>query len=347
MSGLAVWKRSACLFVAAAALLIVPGAGPPEVVRLRVPSDRVPAWFPAGTELKWMSAPDFEKLARAAISAGTTGPRQGTCPRIPSACDHAARWEDGVLVGRSELLVEAAHSGPSSVLLEPWTPAIVPGATGIRATDSGRTFLRVAAATVHDSRVTASVSWQLRARPGTQGRKFALGLPGAGACELTLDLPRNLVPEGILGPRRGPIEQDGRYRWVFAGSPETCDLVLLDRNNKDDPLGSSSLWVEGPTRVDVDEATATWTLDWSVTGGPLAPRQLTLALDPGLDLLGVSGPEVDDHRAALQPDGSTHDGDASTPCSNRNRQEGNAGASAGAGEGTLGRKVDRALGAAG
>ncbi len=296
-------RQTTALLAAAVALVLAPGAGPPEVTRLRVPSDRVTTWFPAGTELKGMSTTAFEKLARDAANGALAVPDEAA-PRILRA-SHSARWEDGVLIGRSELLVEASRSGPSSVILEPWTPAIEPGSPGIRSNDSGQTFLRLAPATARDQRWTAAVSWKLRARPGTQGRKFALGLPGPGACELTLDLPASLTPEGIIGPRRGPIERDGLMRWVFAGSPGTYDLILVDRSDKGDPLGSSTLWVEGPTRVDVDESTATWTLDWSVTGGPLAPRQLALVLDPGLDLLGVSGPALDDHRAAPQPDGST------------------------------------------
>src|SRR5258708_31054051 len=43
-------------------LLLILGAGPPEVVRVRVPQDKVDAWFPRGSELRGMSLPDVGTL---------------------------------------------------------------------------------------------------------------------------------------------------------------------------------------------------------------------------------------------------------------------------------------------
>ena len=42
-------------------------------------------------------------------------------------------------------------------------------------------------------------------------------------------------------------------------------------------------------------------LDWSVWGGPRAPRQLLLSLDPGLDLVSVTGNVVDYFRSSPPP----------------------------------------------
>jgi len=278
---------------------LLPAAAPPEVVRLRVPVGRVAKWFPPGTELKGMSAGEFESLARdAAAAAGATPPRV-------LRASHSARWEDGVLVGRSELVIDPPRPGPGVLVLEPWTPAIDASAAGsapVRSDDSGRTVLRVEPA---GDAVTAVAHWRLRARAGSGGRKFALGLPGAGACELKLDLPVGLQPEGPGGLRRGPTPADGRARWVFVGSPGDCTLLLVETEGKADPPDAARLWVEGTTRVDVNESDATWVLDWAVAGGPLAARQLRISLDPGLDLVGVGGAGVDDYQAEPAPDGST------------------------------------------
>jgi hypothetical protein len=46
--------------------LLAFGAGPPEVVRIRVPSDQVSRWFPPGTELRGLAAAEFDVLVQAA-----------------------------------------------------------------------------------------------------------------------------------------------------------------------------------------------------------------------------------------------------------------------------------------
>ncbi len=287
-------------------LVFALGAAPPEVVRLRVPSQSVSKWFPPGTELKGISAADFETLFGDALSGSRTTTAEDS-PRLLRT-SHTARWQNGLLVGRSELIVEPPRTGSGSLVLEPWTPAIDPkagGSSSIRADSSGQTLLRIKPPAEPGKTATAVIDWQLQARDGSKGRKFALALPGSGPSELKLDLPEGLEPEGLTGLRRGSASDDGRVRWIFAGPVGRCDLLLVDSTSKADPLGDPGLWVAGPIRIDIEESVATWILDGSVSSSPGAPKRLVLSLDSSLDLVAVNGPAVDDYWAEANDDGST------------------------------------------
>ena len=105
------------------------GAGPPEIVRIRVPSDNVLKCFPPGTELRGLSFEQFEAL----VASAREGYERQADLRPPRLLRvrHFARWEPaaGLLSGSSELVVEPSPSGPGALVLNPWTPAIEPGAT--------------------------------------------------------------------------------------------------------------------------------------------------------------------------------------------------------------------------
>lgn len=284
------------------------GAAPPEVVPLRVPSDRALSWFPPGTEVKSLSAAGFDRLVKAARE-GVARRAENAPPKLLRA-SHSAIWEDGVLVGRSELVIDPPKSGAGVLVLEPWTPASEPGSggtEGVRSDVAGRSLLRVRQASKDGGPVTAVVAWRLRARPGTGGRKFALGLPGLAACGLKLDVPEGLEPEGPTGLRQGPkpTGKAGRADWSFTGKVGVCDLSLIRVDGAADPLETPRLWVEGTTRLECNESAATWSLDWSAAAGPHPPRRLVVALDPGVEPLAVDGPDVEDFRTATDPDGST------------------------------------------
>ncbi len=234
-------------------LIFTPGAAPPEVVRLRVPSQSVSKWFPPGTELKGISAADFETLIGAALSGSRTTTAEDS-PRLLRS-SHSARWKNGLLIGRSELIVEPSSTGSDSLVLEPWTPAIdlkADGSSSIRADSSGQTLLRINPPAEPGKTTTAVIDWQLQAREGSKGRKFALALPGTGPSELKLDLPEGLEPEGLTGLRRGSASNDGRICWIFTGPVGRCDLLLVDSTSKANPPGDLGLWIAGPIRIDIE-----------------------------------------------------------------------------------------------
>jgi len=298
--------RALCLAaVAGFACLAGVGLAPPEVRALRTPADRVVEWFPPGTELKGMTPEAFEGLLRA-VRAGAAADRIARPARLVRA-RHFARWEDGVLLGRSELVVEPAEGGGGSVRLDPWTPALDPEdpasagvGVGVGGDATGAAVLRLGADAA-GATVAVRLVWRLRALGGPTGRAFTLGLPGVEPCRLTLDLPVGLEPAGLVGVRPDPGAEPaagaGRATWVYDGRLDPGPLRLLGRAGGGPTPASPRLWVEGATRVDLSESGAAWTLEWDVRGGPGSPRRLDLTLDAGLDPLGVAGPEVESYQA--------------------------------------------------
>jgi hypothetical protein len=290
--------RAVGLALALPALL---AAGPPEPVRVQVPAAKVESYFPLGTQLRGMAADRFEALVRDARE-GYHRLQGRTAPRLLRA-RHAARWEDGVLVGRSELAVAPAGAGPSDLALEPWSPAIDPADAGparLRVDDAGRAAIRLDPA----APATITLRWHLRARPLSKGRGFSLDLPAADVASLTLDLPDGLVPEGPEGVRQGPtpVAGGGRASWRFDGRGGKADLRLRDRAEAGVASPDLRPWVSGPTRVELAEGAARWTTEWTVAADPRGPRRLSFELDPGLELIDVTGPGVAEARA--EPAGS-------------------------------------------
>jgi len=296
------------------------GAGPPEVVKVRVPESRVGSFFPAGADLHVLTPARFEELVRDA----SRPPAPPAAPRLIRA-SHAASWDAGTLSGRSELT--AVMSGPDRaglLALEPWSPAVVGGSPGrklARATEDGRLALRVEAG----GPAAIPLDWQLRARPGSQGRAFLLALPDSDLASLTLDLPAGLVPEAGAGRRfvaaRAASPTPGRSIWRAEGASGRLAIRLLDEV----PAGAVAaaaaatppLWLSGPTRIDLNDRAANWRAEWTLEDFDGRPRRLTVDLDPGLDLVDVAGPMVASFRAEGRGDGSRVtiglDGEAAGP----------------------------------
>lgn len=282
-------------------------ADPPEVVSVRVPSARIADWFPPGTELRGLSAAEFNRLVEAARS-GAARTIDATSAALVRAV-HRARWEEGRLVGRSEL---TAAPGATLVPLEPWTPAIEPSSPSaglLSADDAGRIVLRPAAREGEPppENVAARVEWQLRARAGSRGRKFALALPEIDTSELILDLPDRVEPiaPGVLRIGPTPREVQGRSEWRFVGRFTARELLLVEPDANREPWSPSRLWVEGPTRIVIEDASADWSLDWLVESAMPTSRRLIVALDPGLEVVSVTGPEVEGYDAEPTADGSS------------------------------------------
>src|SRR5260370_8992193 len=68
-------------------------AGPPEIVRVRVPSEQVPKWFPPGSELRGLHLEEFEALVKKAqpnLGRAEAGQDAKLLRALP-----AAKWEAG------------------------------------------------------------------------------------------------------------------------------------------------------------------------------------------------------------------------------------------------------------
>lgn len=308
-------RQSRCAAWASAALCaavaFLAAAAPPEVVTIRVPAARTSTWFPVGTELTVLSTSRFDALVRAARAAGER-PGNGPPSRLLRAL-HTARWDDGLLTGHSELVVARRKDGPSRVTIEPWTPAVVAGADGrspVAIGDDGRVTLRLDDEPSQGAAPSVvGVDWQLSARQGARGWRLQLGLPAAEVSELRLDLPEGWEPQGPglrSGPRPGAAK--GRANWTFHGLGGEQEFRLSRPDARADEPDGASLWVSGPTHIEVGDATASWTTDWAVAGGPWAPATLELELDPHLELIDVTGPLVEEFRVeAASPKGPPAD----------------------------------------
>ena len=158
-------------------LVMSSSASEPEIVRVRVPAKDVSQWFPAGTELRVMPAEQFDALVRRAVK-GASLQRAAQPPRLIRA-RHQARWDSGVLSGRSELVIEASSSGPADFALDPWTPAILPAAQSAKvlgARDSGKPSLWIDQV----PNQTIVLEWELRPRLHSRGGSFVLATSRRG-----------------------------------------------------------------------------------------------------------------------------------------------------------------------
>ena len=295
------------VFVLAAA----PGrAEPPEVVRARVPSKKVANWFPADTPLRLLAPEEFEALLKSA--AERTRERAEGGPRLIRA-RHAARFSAGLIRGRSELVVAGASGEGSTLSLEPWSPAILtaakPGAT-VGASAAGEAVLLLDSPAESPGERTVQLEWELRARPDSRGRRFALDLPGDATSTLILDAPRGWEPSGPPGRRLGPFPgtDADRETWRFHGRMGRLDLRLVNLAEKGESENPPHVWVNGPTRIDLDSDAdstpnpANWTTEWTIQADDAELREFSVTLDPGLELLDVDGPNVQAFR--LDPDPS-------------------------------------------
>ncbi|MDB5349976.1 MAG: hypothetical protein JWN86_1223 [Planctomycetota bacterium] len=273
----------------------------PEVVQVRVPEEKVRSFFPAGTELRVLPMQDFETLLKSVREAERPGGRADGSPRLLRA-KHEARWEDGTLIGRSEFLTETSPNPASTVILDPWSPALDGETTSKEVVRVGPDH-RLGLQAVGTVPKTLSLSWEQRAKAGSEGRGFVLALPAIAACRLTLDLPVALVPEiaGTLRQGPAPGSTPDRRAWRFDGPGGSWRIRLQAPRDPEGP--ASPVWVSGTTRIDASDTPARWSLDWSVDPGPSGPRRFGVALDPGLDLIDVTGPRVASFRSEPSRDG--------------------------------------------
>jgi hypothetical protein len=277
------------------------GASEPEIVRMDVPAGEVAKLFPAGTELRVMPVEQFDSLVQRAVE-GSVRLRAAQSPRLIRA-RHQARWDSGILSGRTELVVEASSSGPADFVLEPWTPAILPTARAhkvLGARDSGKPSLWID----QTPNQTIVLEWELRPRWQSGGRRFALALPAEEMTVLALEIPKEWVAVCRRGRRRPPMASgDGtRNQWEIEAESGQIDLQLYKPDQGESLVGTSP-WLSGSTQIDLRRSTdpgralANWTTDWQVEFDPRNPKRLDIELDPGLELIDVQGSAVRGYRS--------------------------------------------------
>ena len=264
-------------------------AAAPEIVRVRVPQARVKNVFPPGAELRVLPMAEFDRLARAAEEASRGRATRATAGLLK--IENRARLEDGMLVGTSTLRIEPPEGGPGLVMLEPWTPAVDPArceAASLVTTSDGRTALLVEP----ELPTTVVIGWSLRARAGSEGLSFALGLPRVAANSLLLDLPAGLTPEGPPGVRQGPtaVEATGRVLWRFDGAAGPAELRL--RRSGETAGRLIGAWFGGTTLVEVDAGSARWRADWTIGDPADAETPFEVDLPDGLDVVSITGKNV-------------------------------------------------------
>ena len=290
--------------LATMALLAAPSAvvatGVPEIVRLHVSKDAQGRAFAPGTELRVMPAEEFDRLEGAARAA-EAGRSPNAGPSLLRA-RHEATWVGDALIGRSELQIGESDDGESHngengshVIVDPWSPALV-GLTDpvapIRVGADGR----LAFLLKPDGPRVLSLSWEQKARGGSNGRVFDLALPALATCRLVLNLPEGIVPEvaGMLRFGPEPASPEGRAKWRFEGPGGVARVRLRDASER--PDATEGVWVEGLTQVDATVAPARWSVDWTVDSSSTAARRFDFRLDAGLDLIDVTGPAVASYR---------------------------------------------------
>ena len=282
-------------------LIVLTGASDPEIIRVRVPAKEISKCFPAGTNLRVMSVERFNSLVDAAIK-GSSGKRTTRSPRLIRARHHA-RWNGEVLAGHTELVIEAAGSGPSDFVLEPWTPAILPQAQTTKvlgARDSGRTSLWID----QSPSQTIALDWELKPRSHPHGRSFTLALPGDETTVLALEVPKDWIPSSRQGRRRGPRPGGdlNRNLWEIEAESGRIDLHLYDPDEQGESYVGTNAWLTSTTLINLrgtsDRARglANWTTDWRVELDPRNLKHMEVELDPGLELIDVQGPSVRGYR---------------------------------------------------
>ncbi|MHB1561043.1 MAG: hypothetical protein ACYC61_26620, partial [Isosphaeraceae bacterium] len=273
-----------------------------EVVRVPVPAQDVAKVFPPGTELRVLAPREFEGLVQEA-RRGMTDRAAAGAPRLIRA-RHRARLDAGRLVGRSELIIAPFAAGPAEFPLVPWTPAILEGEGGklaVGARDSGVAVLRIEGSSREQ---TFRLDWELQPRPHSRGRGFALGLPAEGTTVLELELPRGWTASSQRGIRRGPVPvSDASLElWEVDGEAGRFDVELRDASDRERTDSGAGAWFHGTTEIDLRRGAGpsatmvNWTAEDQVELDPRHAGQLSVELDPGLELIDVQGAAVRGYR---------------------------------------------------
>lgn len=284
------WPASCALGVAIAVFASI-GAGPPEVIRVRVPSGKVAGFFGPGTELRVLPRRELDELADRAFAASERARPAGAHRQLLRA-RHVADWVEGSLVGSSHFTIGDVPDELRSLVLSPWSPAIDSArSTPNRLWSQPDGRLSIIVEKNGDREVVAG--WEQAAHAGSLGRSFSLEFPRIERSSLEIELPHDLVPELAGSLRTGPAPgaRPGRQRWRFDGVRGRVDLHVFEAGNTR-ATPANAIWVKGATTVDVGERFATWQADWVVESGPGGRSRAVIELDSSLELIDVTGPSV-------------------------------------------------------
>ena len=247
----------------------------------------------------------------AAMGREAAARRAAAAPRLLRA-RHRARWESGLLRGRTDLVIGAGPAGPAEFPLEPWTPAILVEAgtaPAVGARDSGLAVLRIAATPRQQA---TSINWEQQARPNSAGRGFALGLPAVNTTVLELEIPTGWTAASRRGVRRGPVPTDdpATSLWEIDGEAGRFDLVVRDPSNVGSPGTGPGAWMSTTTELDLRRSPdpagsmVNWTADCRIELGARHAGRIVAELDSGLELIDVQGEAVQGYHAE-RPGGAT------------------------------------------
>ncbi len=248
---------------------------------------------------------EFEAKVAAAFKA-TSLSKVDRPPRLIRARHHAS-VSSGVLIGRSELILEPSRAGPGEYVLEPWTPAIVATsltANVVGARSDGKPTLWID----QGPNQTIHLEWELQARTYSRGRGFVLRLPGGETSVLSLEIPKDWEPSSRWGKRRGPLTAEGPARnlWEIDAELGRIDLHIYDPGGSGQCSVAPIPWLTSATEIDLRgrkvraRGVANWTTVWQVALDPRNARRLEVDLDLGLDVIDVSGPKVKGYRVQRQ-----------------------------------------------
>ncbi len=277
-------------------MLVLSGGAGPQIVRIKAPADRVAEWF-RGEELRVMPAAEFEaRAARIGLAAGN--------PRVQPLlikARHRARWDGSVLAGSSELVLAPGTDG-GDLLLEPWSPAILPGSAAkelLFATDQGRLGLRLP----NGARRSIVIDWELRPRSLPGAQVLPLALPACLNSELELELPAAWTPRCALGTltRQAQAPAAAAQRWKITGDSDGIDFrAYVDASGL--PLAPERAWVTSASTLDFKARgtaagdLADWTTACRVEFDPRNSEPLELSVDPALELESVTGSALRSYR---------------------------------------------------
>ena len=155
-----------------------------------------------------------------------------------------------MLSGRSELVIEAARSGPADFILEPWTPAILAAPQTSRvvgARDSGQAEPVDRSVAQPDHRARLGITAAIARDPDGVSRWRYLAT--RRRC-LTLDIPKDWVPSvslwkaaRSLSSECGRVEQN---RWEIESESGRIDVHLYEPG-PGTSLVEANTWVSGST----------------------------------------------------------------------------------------------------